>query len=232
MNFTENKILKLAFVISLIIHLLFFYPWQKLSLKENKIDNTKSKPDIIYKPIKIEKNQLYKQKAKEVNSIQKKLNSNKQLQVKKKTFNNKVKQKVVKVDEQEEVSILESKKEKKFDKENQRVPLGIKQVLKQVPAKQRPAFIEYYRFIRNKIEVTAQANRPTHFKEGKVNIVFKLNSDGKLLNMLINEEESTRDRILRINALDSIREASPFPPFPKGLTANELEFRITIEFHI
>lgn len=228
MNLTEDKVFKLAFVISIIIHSFLILPWRMLPLKEKKVDKDSKKLNIVYRPMQFKK-RLPKKKAQiKTDSLVKKgafLKGNSQ--PKRKVSDNKSKPKVIKVDKEKKEAILE-KNEKFASRDEQMIPLGIEQV----PAKQQPAFIEYYRFIRDKIEVVAQSNRPEHFKEGKVNIIFKLNSEGKLLDMIINEEESSPDEVLRFTAMESIRRASPFPPFPEGLTAKKLEFRITIEFHI
>jgi len=241
MNITESNIFKIAFIISIITHLFVISPWQKFFVNKKETKKEFHKLNIIYTPSEFKDKQLPNKgkidvtaiKNKDTVSKTEKEESGKESNDKsiKKSLTEENKQKQLKITPKKKTSI--SKEEFNVEdetdiKKKENSPIGIEQV----PEKERPAFIEYYRFIRNKIEVIAQNNRPEYFKEGEVNVIFKLNSRGKLLSVTINEDMSTSDRVLRFFAIESIRRASPFPPFPEGLTAEELEFRITIEFHI
>jgi len=219
----EDKVFKFAIAISFVLHLIVILPWNLPFFKKDINKISSKKPDIVYTPMQLEESKPVPQKGIKASLKQEEAPPTKEPKKEEKILQGEIDQKIIKV-----------QKENKYTKEDSDVKdedLGVIGI-EQVSAKQRPVFIEYYRFIRNKIEVVAQDNRPGYFKEGEVNIIFKVTSDGRLLDAKINEEESSRDRVLRFSAVDSVEKASPFPPFPKGLSAKELEFRITIEFHI
>ncbi len=239
MDFSENKILKIAFLISIVFHTLILIPFN-FSFFLKKTENKKS-PNITvtYQKTDLEKTQHKKGEDKEPVSVDKEKSVRKEKTVKKdaqenKSLNKAAGNKIIKVTKKESPEQLNKNiKELKKEIKEQKISEDDSSIvgLEQVPAEERIAFLEYYRFIRNKIEVVAQKNRPEYFKEGKVNVVFRLNSNGHLLNVKIQNNSST-DKVLRSYAIRDIKIASPFLPFPKGLTADELEFRITIEFHI
>jgi len=90
-------------------------------------------------------------------------------------------------------------------------------------------YTDYCKFIREKIRQRLENKHLPYYSPGDVNILFVVNSDGSLSDINI-EEKSTGDEKLTQIAAHSIKEASPFPPFPEGLDLTQMSFGITISF--
>lgn len=71
---------------------------------------------------------------------------------------------------------------------------------------------------------------PDLFQEGHVYLTFILSANGTLDEVRILEEKTQANEHLRDVALRSIRESSPFPPFPEDLNYPELTFNVLISF--
>jgi len=91
-------------------------------------------------------------------------------------------------------------------------------------------YINYYQLIREKIRKRLKSNYRSYFREGEVALVFTLSKDGRLIAVGINDSASTDDAALRDIATASVREASPFPPFPKALSLPDMTFDLTVTF--
>ena len=65
---------------------------------------------------------------------------------------------------------------------------------------------------------------------GEVYLTFALSSDGALKQIKLIEGRTNATDYLRDIGLNSIQEASPFPPFPSDLSYPELTFNIAISF--
>jgi len=92
-----------------------------------------------------------------------------------------------------------------------------------------PSYMEYYKLIREKIRVQAYQNY-TLREEGKVYLSFIIDSFGNILRIKILENKTCASQKLKEIALLSVKEASPFPPFPKELDFPQLAFNIQITF--
>lgn len=68
------------------------------------------------------------------------------------------------------------------------------------------------------------------FESGKVYVTFVLASSGVLKQVQIIEQKTFANDYLREVALRSIRESSPFPPFPIGFNYPEFTFNLLITF--
>ncbi len=92
-----------------------------------------------------------------------------------------------------------------------------------------PGYMNYYRLIREKIR--SNAYRYYRSKDtGKVLLNFVVLPNGGLGRFSL-EEESETSNILREIAIESIKAAAPFPPFPAELqNYTRLSFRIPIYF--
>lgn len=91
-------------------------------------------------------------------------------------------------------------------------------------------YITYCQMIRERIKERLKNKYTGYFKEGDVDLYFLVRSDGRLLRFDIDPKNSTDDgRLIDITVL-SLKKSSPFPPFPKGLDADELPFFVTISF--
>lgn len=94
-----------------------------------------------------------------------------------------------------------------------------------------PSYITYYQIVREKIRRSAYQNY-THNETGKVYISFVTSNDGFIKDTRMIEEKTTANDYLKSIALKSVRDASPFPNFPKELDYPQLSFNIIISFEI
>lgn len=94
-----------------------------------------------------------------------------------------------------------------------------------------PSYISYYQIVREKIRRAAYQNY-TRVEVGEVYLSFVILSDGTLKEIRLVEEKSSSSPYLREIALRSIKEASPFPNFPKELDYPHLSFNVVISFEI
>jgi len=91
-------------------------------------------------------------------------------------------------------------------------------------------YVNYYQLIREKIRSRLKDNYVSRNKQGDVYMVFILNSSGELQRLEIDKARSTTDKRLIDIAGGSVREASPFPKFPKGLSIPSMSFNLQISF--
>jgi len=94
-----------------------------------------------------------------------------------------------------------------------------------------PSYISYYQIVREKIKRAAYQNY-TGREVGEVTISFAISNNGYLKDLRLIEEKSSSTAYLREVALKSIKDASPFPNFPKELDYPQLSFNLTITFEI
>ncbi|MFA4983936.1 MAG: TonB family protein [Candidatus Omnitrophota bacterium] len=94
-----------------------------------------------------------------------------------------------------------------------------------------PSYLSYYQIIREKVRRAAYQNY-THNDTGEVYLSFVVSRNGFLSDMRLVEEKSSASSYLREIALRSIREASPFPAFPKDLDYPRLSFNVIISFEV
>ena len=87
-------------------------------------------------------------------------------------------------------------------------------------------YINYYQLIREKIRQALKRNYTNYYDEGDVAVTFVLNSDGSLASA----EASPAGTALTGIAQRSVREAAPFPAFPKALTSSKTPFDLVISF--
>lgn len=93
------------------------------------------------------------------------------------------------------------------------------------------SYISYYQIVREKIRRAAYLNY-TRTDTGEVYISFIISCDGYLKEIRLVEEKSPSSPYLREIALKSIKDASPFPNFPKGLDYPQLSFNVIISFEV
>lgn len=94
-----------------------------------------------------------------------------------------------------------------------------------------PSYISYYQIVREKIRRSAYYNY-TRTETGEVYISFIISSEGYLKDVRLVSEKSSLSTYLRETALRSVRDASPFPNFPKELDYPHLSFNVVISFEI
>ena len=94
-----------------------------------------------------------------------------------------------------------------------------------------PSYISYYQIVREKIKRAAYQNY-TGKEIGEITISFVISNDGVLKDLLLLEERSSTSEYLKEIALRSVKDASPFPNFPKELDYPGLTFNLAIIFEI
>jgi TonB family protein len=94
-----------------------------------------------------------------------------------------------------------------------------------------PFYVAHSQIVREKIKRALYQNY-NRMEEGQIYLSFVLSSDGYLKDVRLLEEKSSVSSYLRSIALESIKDASPFPSFPKGLDYDQLTFNVIISFEI
>ncbi|MCM8795968.1 MAG: hypothetical protein NC928_04740 [Candidatus Omnitrophica bacterium] len=94
-----------------------------------------------------------------------------------------------------------------------------------------PSYLSYYQIVREKIKRTAYQNF-TRTDTGEIYLTFIISNDGYLKEIRLIEEKSSLNPYLREIALKSVKEAAPFPNFPKELDYLQLSFNVIISFQI
>jgi outer membrane biosynthesis protein TonB len=94
-----------------------------------------------------------------------------------------------------------------------------------------PSYVGYYQIVREKIRRAAYYNY-THTEIGEVYLAFVITADGALKDVRLMEEKSSQNIYLKDIALRSIKDAAPFPSFPKDLDYPQLSFNVIISFEI
>lgn len=91
-------------------------------------------------------------------------------------------------------------------------------------------YLSYSRAVRERIKQMLKKNYRDYYREGDVSLLFIVTSDGRLNKFDIDNKNSTKDKKLIDIAVLSLKDASPFTPFPKNLPADELPFSLTVSF--
>lgn len=94
-----------------------------------------------------------------------------------------------------------------------------------------PSYISYYQIVREKIRRSAYQNYNRN-ETGEVYVSFIISNDGYIKGVRLVEEKTTANNYLRNIALRSVKDASPFPNFPRELDYPQLSFNIIISFEI
>ena len=94
-----------------------------------------------------------------------------------------------------------------------------------------PSYISYYQIVREKIRRAAYQNYNRN-DTGEVYITFIISSAGYLKDVRLIEEKSVAADYLKVIALNSVKNASPFPNFPKELDYPQLSFNVVISFEV
>lgn len=94
--------------------------------------------------------------------------------------------------------------------------------------KKTPAYMDYYKAIRERIREKAY-NHYNSQGSGIVHLSFVVLNNGNLATINLLDSQRHKQELIEI-ALKSIKEASPFPPFPKELDYPQLQFNVSIHF--
>jgi hypothetical protein len=111
--------------------------------------------------------------------------------------------------------------------------IGLESVMdnKEINRISSPSYISYYQIIREKIRRCAYQSY-TRQDAGEVYMSFVIASNGELNNLKVVDERSVHNDYLRSIALQSVKEASPYPAFPQDLEYPQLSFNVIISFEI
>ncbi|MDP2921889.1 MAG: TonB family protein [Candidatus Omnitrophota bacterium] len=98
----------------------------------------------------------------------------------------------------------------------------------------KAAYIGYYRSVRERIRYYADRNyiKQGSAAQGEVFLSFVVTSSGELLHIMVIDAKSADDAMLRNIAVDSVRDASPFPAFPQGMNQYQVTFNVIISFEL
>lgn len=94
-----------------------------------------------------------------------------------------------------------------------------------------PTYTSYYQVVREKIKHAAY-QRYSRTEMGEVYLSFVISSDGDLKQTRIVDEKSSFSPYLREIALKSVKNAAPFPKFPKELDYPQLSFNVIVSFEM
>lgn len=91
-------------------------------------------------------------------------------------------------------------------------------------------YISYYQAVREKMMRKLKNLYTYHYTKGDIHLLFNLKSDGSLTRFDIDRARSADDKTLISIVTASLKQASPFPPFPKGLDLLDISFNVVISF--
>lgn len=94
-----------------------------------------------------------------------------------------------------------------------------------------PVYSAYYQMVHDRIEERVNANYDK-IEAGVVYLTFIVDAHGNLLEAQIVPEKTDASEHLQERALKSLKEASPFPPFYKGMNLTEYPFNVEIEYQV
>lgn len=132
------------------------------------------------------------------------------------------------IEKSPEVTVLETPKveiEKKIETGPEK-----KETESQKSIESRRDYVSYYQLMREKMRRCLKENYGERSNEGDIHLIFMLDPDGRLLKYEIDMVKSVDDKVLSDITVRSLKEASPFPPFPKGLPKRALSFDVTVSF--
>lgn len=94
-----------------------------------------------------------------------------------------------------------------------------------------PRYQAYQESIRQQIQkrLGQYVNHPD-YQTGEVFVSFDVRSNGSLENMSVVDGRTFANQYLREISLKSIHDATPFPPFPRGLDYSRLTFQLGLSF--
>jgi len=94
-----------------------------------------------------------------------------------------------------------------------------------------PVYAAYNEMVRDRIKEKVYQNYDK-MEMGTVYLTFLLDEDGTLKAAQIIQEKTNAPEHLQEIALKSLRDASPFPPFLKGMNLSEYPFNIQIQYQV
>ena len=220
---TEGDFLKYAIIFSLCIHLMIFF---QLSFHyKNKTRKSVKNLEVTYYNLKLQAKNVDTPLPKK----QEKKESDKKTEV---------------LIDKPSVTATPIKDISKLDNtivlDNKKLPatvteIQIKRKISVPPLKSEkisnPLYQSYYQTIRTMIKNRAYANY-SKMDTGEVYVTFVLLSNGTLKQLQLIEERTSANQFLKDVSFKSIKESTPFPPFPRDLNYPELSFNVIISFEV
>lgn len=215
---TDNKTFQIALLVSVLVHSIFFFTLPQIPFLPSK--RSLGKIEISYYKVKKEIPEKKKISSRRKPIVKKlpKVTKEDLLKPPKDLAKETRKPKASK----KSIVALEKVKNKKFET-----------VVREEKNKaKKAAYINYYRAVREKIRKQADRNYPQSrdLGEGEVFLTFVIASNGELLQVKVVNRKSVKDPELRQVAIDSVRDASPFPAFPKGMSQYRITFTLIMSF--
>ena len=214
---SENKTFQIALLVSIVVHSVFFLGLPHMPFVPSKRSLQSIK--IAYYKIKEEP-----KVKKTVEPIAKKLPD-----IKKEEISNPPKKTAIKKKQVAQKKPKRVAAHKKVEAEEKRFEKVIEE---EKDDAKKATYISYYRSVREKIRQYADRNYPRRKRlaRGEVFLSFVVTSSGELLLVKVIDERSARSPALRNIAINSVRDASPFPAFPKGMSQYQITFNVIISF--
>jgi len=225
---------RIALIISTLVHSAIFLPLPNLKFFPKRLIS--KSPEINYVkianlPAPVAKNQVIAKKEKLKASKRKQEIAKKKEALKKKQKPSSVKEKPkpkIKnsfVQVKKEELKKQQAKERKRQKKRQEFQKQIDELNKNTD------YQNYYMTIRRLIKKSVRY--PSKQVEGDVYVNFTLLRDGQLLSYSVLDEESVDSNLLKKAAMNGLKRASPFPPFPRPLNKKDsLNISVIISFRM
>ena len=221
---STSKLFKFTFLFSLLVHAVFFLPIPEIKKPKQTQDK---QPQLSYlsikEPVK-KKTAVFKHKK--IKPEHKKL-----LEAKKLTEtlpeNSLISKDVIKTSVPEIKRSAEKSKEIVKLNEKQQI-LTRKAELEKKDLSKNKSYISYYKLINEQLRQSVIY--PSHFSEGEIGLSFILDSDGGLKDVKVIKTTAAESEVLKETAMQIVKRAAPFPPFPKNLQQTQLTFNIVFCF--
>ncbi len=220
----KSNLFKITFLISLAIHAVFFLPMPELKKQQPKEAAQLNFNYLTIKTTAPKKTARFKHK---------KINVKNKLVSAHKNIKGKTVQPPANTKRDFRKAVLKKKQQK--NKNNEIVKLKQKkqiltkpEELKRKDLSKNKSYISYYKLINEQLRQAVIY--PPHFSEGEIALSFVLGSDGNLKNVEVMQTACLADEILKETAMNIVKRASPFPPFPKNLHQKQLTFNIVFCF--
>lgn len=94
-----------------------------------------------------------------------------------------------------------------------------------------PAYTAYSEMVRSRIKENVYRNYD-RIEQGRVYLTFIIGSNGALKAAQIIEEKTNASKHLQDISMISLKEASPFPVFLKGMSFPEYTFNIEVQYQV
>lgn len=221
----KNNIFKIALLVSLVLHALILFPIPKFQKNQKQIIEP-----VFFNYLAVNIPQPKINEIKDLNKAD--IAQEKKNKIVKKTYrtiksNKKVQKLINPVEEKpeivENIPIIDPQPKKEIlTKTNPVLPK------KEEDLNKDKYYISYYRLINELLRDSVIY--PNDFSEGEIGLTFVLNSDGSLENIDIMQDTSYNNNSLRETAKLIVKNASPFPPFPKELSQKQLTFNVVFCF--